>query len=61
MAVQERTPQRIAVAAELDYSDTRQSADGKTLGRTAPTTLRNVYVFGRDGDTWRLAATYSGQ
>jgi hypothetical protein len=27
---------------------------------TAPMTLRNVYVFGRDGDRWRLAATRSG-
>jgi hypothetical protein len=59
--VQERTPQRIAVAAEIDYRDTRLGADGKPVGRTPATTLRNVYVFGRDGDTWRLAATYSGQ
>ena len=25
-----------------------------------PMTLRNIYVFGRDGDRWRLAATRSG-
>ena len=61
VAIRERTPQRIAVAAEIDYSDTRQGSDGKPIGRTPATTLRNVYVFGRDGDTWRLAATYSGQ
>ncbi len=61
LAIKERTPQRIAVAAELDYSDRRQGADGKAIGRTPATTLRNVYVFGRDGDTWRLAATYTGQ
>ena len=60
-SVAERTPQRIAVSAELAYSDTRLGADGKAIGRTPATTLRNVYVFGRDGDTWRLAATYSGQ
>ena len=61
LTVKERSPQRIAVAAEIDYSDSRQSADGQVVGRTPPTSLRNVYVFGRDGDTWRLAATYSGQ
>ncbi len=61
VVIQERTPQRIALAAEIDYRDVRLGADGKPVGRTPATTLRNVYVFGRDGDTWRLAATYSGQ
>lgn len=61
LTVKERSPQRIAVAVEIDYSDSRQSADGQVVGRTPPMSLRNVYVFGRDGDTWRLAATYSGQ
>lgn len=61
LAIEERTPQRIAVAAEIDYRDTRLDANGKPVGRTPATTLRNVYVFGRDGDAWRLAATYSGQ
>ncbi|MFN6134121.1 MAG: IMS domain-containing protein, partial [Synechococcaceae cyanobacterium] len=61
LAREERTPQRIAVAAEIDYRYTRLDANGKPVGRTPATTLRNVYVFGRDGDAWRLAATYSGQ
>jgi hypothetical protein len=57
LRVVERSPQRIAVEAELTYSDQRRGSDGKVLDRTAPTTLRNIYVFGRDGDRWRLAAT----
>ena len=57
LRVVERSPQRIAVEAELAYSDQRRGSDGKVLDRTAPTTLRNIYVFGRDGDRWRLAAT----
>jgi len=57
LAISERTPARIAVTAELAYSDRRLDRAGHELARTAPTSLRNVYVFGRDGDTWRLAAT----
>jgi len=57
LAISERTPGRIAVTAELAYSDRRLDRSGKELARTAPSNLRNIYVFGRDGDTWRLAAT----
>ena len=55
--IQNQSANRIALLAELNYSDRRLSADGKVLTRTEPTTLRNVYVFGRDGQTWRLVAT----
>ena len=56
LAIQERSPQRIAVVADLDYSDsTRRGV--REVNRTKATTLRNVYVFGRDGDAWRLAAS----
>ena len=55
--IQNQSASRIALLAEMNYSDRRLSADGKVLTRTAPTTLRNVYVFGRDGQTWRLVAT----
>jgi hypothetical protein len=44
------------VVADLDYSDTTRRA-GQEVNRTKATTLRNVYVFGRDGETWRLAAS----
>ena len=43
----------------LAYSDERRSATGRVLSSTSPRTLRNIYVFGRDGDQWRLAATHS--
>ncbi|MCX5947553.1 MAG: ARC6/PARC6 family protein [Cyanobacteria bacterium] len=55
----ERTPGRIAVIATLRYGDTRRDAAGKVVGSTPITTLRNVYVFGRDGDRWRLAASHA--
>jgi hypothetical protein len=57
LAITERSPDRIAATAELSYSDSRRARDGKVVERTAPKLLRNVYVFGRDGDTWRLAAS----
>ena len=52
----ERSPQRIAVEATLTYSDRRSGSDGTLLSQTPSTTLRNVYVFARDGEQWRLAA-----
>ncbi len=59
LAISERTPDRIAVIATLRYSDSRRNAAGKVVESTAVTTLRNVYVFGRDGARWRLAASYA--
>jgi len=56
LSIQERSPNRIAVVADLDYSDTTRR-NGKEVNHTKATTLRNVYVFGRDGETWRLAAS----
>ena len=55
--IQNQSPSRIALLADMNYSDRRLSSDGKVVTRTPPTTLRNVYVFGRDGQTWRLVAT----
>jgi hypothetical protein len=55
--IQNKSPSRIALLAEMNYNDRRLSSDGKVVTRTPPTTLRNVYVFGRDGQTWRLVAT----
>ena len=52
----ERSPQRIAVEASLSYSDRRSSTDGTLLSQTPSTNLRNIYVFARDGQQWRLAA-----
>jgi len=57
VSLQERSPRRVALLADLAYSDTSLDAGGRVVDRTGPTRLRNVYVFGRDGDTWRLAAT----
>ena len=59
LAISERTPGRIAVITRLRYSDSQRDAAGKVVGSTPSTTLRNVYVFGRDGDRWRLAASHT--
>lgn len=59
LAISERTPDRIAVITRLRYSDSRRNAAGKVVGSTPVTTLRNVYVFGRDGGRWRLAASHA--
>jgi hypothetical protein len=59
LAIDERSSQRIAITAELAYSDRRLDGQGREVERTAPTTLRNVYIFGRDGGTWRLAASHA--
>jgi hypothetical protein len=59
ISLSERSPTRILVVARLRYSDRRLDAAGKVLGTTPPTELRNGYVFGRDGNSWRLAATRS--
>lgn len=57
----ERTnPGRIAALTRLAYSDERRAADGRVLATTPARTLSNVYVFGRDGDRWRLVSTRSG-
>ena len=54
--VLERSPNRIAVKASLNYSDTRLGSGGAVIDRTPPTNLINQYVFARDGQTWRLVA-----
>ena len=59
LAISERTPGRIAVITRLRYSDSQRDRAGKVVGSTPSTTLRNVYVFGRDGSRWRLAASHT--
>jgi hypothetical protein len=61
VAIQERSPRRIALQADLAYTDLTRDGSGRVIERTPPTSLRNVYVFGRDGETWRLAATRSAR
>jgi hypothetical protein len=56
LAVEERSLQRIAVVASLDYSDQRLNAAGKAVGRPTALQLRNRYVFARDDERWLLAS-----
>lgn len=49
-----RTPRRIAAAVDLRYSDTALDAQGKVVGRTPAANLRNLYIFGRDGEVWKV-------
>jgi hypothetical protein len=60
ISVVERSDGRLAVRARLRYSDERRDVSGQLVETTPSMTLRNVYVFGRDGGRWRLAATRSG-
>jgi hypothetical protein len=55
-SVTERTPQRIAAAVSLSYSDELRSQDGQVLSSTPTTTLRNTYIFGRVNGSWQLVA-----
>jgi len=55
-SITERSPRRIVAQVTLRYSDERRDSGGKRLAQTPSTTLRNTYVFGRDGDRWLLAA-----
>ena len=55
-SITERSPRRIAAQVTLRYSDERRDAGGKLLSQTPATTLRNTYVFARDGERWLLAA-----
>jgi hypothetical protein len=59
LSLSESGPRRIVAAVRLRYSDRRLDANGKVVDTTAPMELRNGYVLGRDGDSWRLAATQS--
>lgn len=56
LTVTERRGNRLAAAVVLRYSDARLTSTGTVLSRTPSRDLHNLYVFGRDGDTWRLAA-----
>ena len=56
LQVEERSPQRIAVIASLDYSDQRLDAAGAAVGQPSTLKLRNRYVFARDGERWLLAS-----
>ncbi|APD48785.1 ARC6/PARC6 family protein [Synechococcus sp. CS-602] len=55
LTVVSRSPRRIEINAQLGYSDQTTNLAGAVQQRTPAITVRNTYVFGRDGDTWRLA------
>lgn len=60
LQIREQSARRIAAAVTLRYSDKRLNPSGALLSETQATTLKNTYVFGRDGDRWRLVAYSSG-
>jgi hypothetical protein len=55
-SITEQGPSRVAADVALTYSDERRNASGQVIGRTPNSELRNIYVFARDDDTWRLAS-----
>lgn len=54
----DRSPRRIEADVQLDYSEERRSGDKVIQPRTSAQ-LRNIYVFARDGGTWKLADFHS--
>ena len=56
MRVISRTPQRIELRADVDYSDQTLNAAGTVVNSTAPRSLKVTYILGRDEDGWRLQA-----
>ena len=45
---------RIEIRAEVEYNDRTIDANGAVVAETAPTSLTIRYVFGRDGQQWKL-------
>ena len=55
-----RTPRRIALKAEVDYSDQTLDRSGTVIDQTPPGALTVTYVLGRDGKEWKLHEYISG-
>jgi len=55
-----RTPRRIAVKAEVDYSDQTLDRSGTLIDQTPPGALTVTYVLGRYGKEWKLHEYISG-
>ena len=49
------TPKRREARTEISYSEELLSSDGQVLQREAPQTLKNTYIFHKQGDRWLLA------
>jgi len=49
------TPKRREARTEISYSEELLSSDGKVLQRDVPQTLKNTYIFHKQGDRWVLA------
>ena len=56
MRVISRTPNRIELRADVDYSDQTLNAAGTVVNSTTPRSLKVTYILGRDEDGWRLQA-----
>lgn len=56
LSLEASSPQRVAAVASIRYRGERRNRDGELVGQPSTLTLRNRYVFGREGDTWRLVS-----
>ncbi len=57
LQIETSSPGRISAIATIDYNDQRLDAAGQPVGVPKRISgLRNRYVFGRDGDSWRLVS-----
>ncbi len=55
-----QTSSRIAVKTRLTYWDKRFGPEGEIISETSFPSLKVTYIFGKDGDTWRLHEYLSG-
>ena len=55
-----RTASRIELRAQVAYSDRTQNNAGTVVDRTSPRTFTITYIFGRDGQQWKLHAYIPG-
>ena len=60
LKVVSRSPLRIEAKAEVSYTDERLDGAGQVIDRTAAGIIPVTYIFGRDGDRWRLHEYLSG-
>lgn len=56
LRLESSTPQRVAAVATIRYRGERRDGEGRAVGQPSNITLRNRYVFSREGGSWRLVS-----
>ncbi|MCP9928659.1 ARC6/PARC6 family protein [Cyanobium sp. CH-040] len=56
LRIEANSPGRVAAVVTIRYRGERLDGEGKAVGQPSNLTLRNRYVFSREGGTWRLVS-----